>query len=112
MVRVHSAGSVHEAHFLLHQLDSAGIRAHVFNNFAAGAIGEIPPSEGLPAIWLEDEADRERALAVIEAHEWRAAPGEKIATIYCGECSEAVPENFGICWNCGALLGGEDKAPG
>ena len=52
MVRIHSAGSVHEAHFLLHHLDLAGIRAHVFNHFAAGAIGEIPPSEGLPTTTL------------------------------------------------------------
>ena len=110
MVRIHSAGSVHEAHFLLHHLDLAGIRAHVFNHFAAGAIGEIPPSEGLPTIWLEDEADRERALAVIKAHEWRAATGENVATICCGGCGEAVPQNFAICWNCGAPLSDDDKA--
>lgn len=111
MIRIHSAGSQPEAQLLLEQLELAGIRAHVFNHFASGAVGEIPPGEGLPAIWIENEADRKRALEVIAAHEWRASPGEKVATIRCGGCSEAVPENFGCCWNCGAALGSDDKEP-
>lgn len=105
MMRIYTAADVVEAHLVQHSLAQAGIGAHVFNQNAIGAVGELPFTHAWPEVWLDQDADRERARAVVRAYESeRAAAGQ----VTCG-CGESSPENFALCWNCGAALDPPDQ---
>lgn len=101
MRRLYQAHDLQQAHLLLHQLAQLGIRARVLNENAQGAVGEIPFVQAYPEIWLEREADRERAEAVVRAFE--AAPAAE-GDIRCRHCGETNPATFELCWQCGAPL--------
>lgn len=85
---------------MLHLLDHAGVDARVFNENAQGGLGEIPFTHAYPEVWLTDEADLERAQAVITKYERSSSEGN----VPCGECREENPANFQVCWNCGEPL--------
>jgi len=100
MMRIYTAGDVVEAHLVQHSLAQAGISAQVFNQNAIGAVGELPFTHAWPEVWLEEDADCERARAVVRDYESGRAGGGQVT---CG-CGEAGPENCALCWNCGAAL--------
>lgn len=101
MRRIRSAANLPEAYLLKQLLERAGIEAHVFNEHAQGALGEIPFIHAYPEVWVADEADAARAEELIGAYE-RAAPSA--ATHACPACGEQNPQGFEICWRCGAPL--------
>lgn len=78
------------------QLCAAGVEASVQRAFASGIIGHIPPDQSLPEVWLEDEAQQERAERLLA--EWRNTPHRTWA---CPACHEIVDGPFELCWNCG-----------
>jgi hypothetical protein len=87
-----------QANHYANALRAAGIRCEVRNTTLSGAIGEIPWLECAPQIWLLDERDEARALALlselkrpIEGPAWK-----------CSACGEEVEPQFGACWRCGA----------
>ena len=101
MIRFYIARQRYDAWLLADRLKQVGIRAHVFNQYASSIVGEVPPDVAQPQVWLEREADRERAEIVLREIE---AAGTKTGTLFCGGCGEASPANFEICWNCGKSL--------
>jgi hypothetical protein len=80
------------------QLRGAGIATSVQRLYVNSIAGDLPPDQCLPEVWLEDEADLTRALALLD--EWRRTPHRTWA---CPDCHEIVEGPFGQCWNCGAL---------
>ena len=78
-------------------LNQAGFPASVQRAFASGIVGEIPPDQALPEVWVDDAADHARALALLD--EWRRRPERRWA---CPRCHEIVEGPFDLCWNCGA----------
>jgi hypothetical protein len=101
MKRLYGAANLPEAYLVLGMLSQAGIRAHVFNENAQGAAGEIPVVHAYPELWLEDEEDYDRARRIIEDYERRAADD---AGVTCPACGEPNPQGFEICWHCGEAL--------
>lgn len=101
MKRLCKAPSLPDAHILRNVLEQSGIEARVFNENAQGGAGQLPVFEAYPEIWLENEADFERAQAVIRAFE--SAPRVTGST-RCTACGEESPANFQACWSCGAAL--------
>ena len=99
MIRFYTAGSLPEAHLLLHRLQDAGIEAHVFNQNAQSGVGEIPFTHAWPEIWLADAGDVSRARAVVDAVEHPPAPAPDWT---CQLCAEVNPGQFELCWSCGA----------
>lgn len=85
------------------RLNAAGIRAHVFNQHAASIVGDIPVDASQPQVWIEREADRERALLLLARLDDEASRG---GSTTCARCGEDSPANFELCWNCGAALAG------
>jgi hypothetical protein len=81
------------------QLSGAGIPAHVDRAYASGIVGEIPPDQSLPEVWVDDARQYERAGALLTA--WRNAPHRHWA---CPGCHELVDGPFEQCWNCGAAM--------
>jgi hypothetical protein len=86
------------AHRLVELLAMRGIVAHVFNENLQGAIGEVPPDQALPQVWLADPGDRERAARVARTF---FAEGERQGEWTCARCGECNPASFEVCWHCG-----------
>jgi hypothetical protein len=101
MQRLYAAANLPEAHLLLGLLRGQRIDAHVFNENAQGAVGEIPFTHAYPEVWIENSADLLRARAIVEDYEHSRHLGENRV---CGECSEENPASFDLCWRCGTNL--------
>ena len=97
MQRLYSAANLPEAYLVRGLLAAAGIEARVFNEYAGGALGELPFTEVAPSVWIEEERDLTRARQVIASYEKPAtAPG----STRCDACGEESPRDFSICWQC------------
>ena len=101
MIRFYVARHRYDAYLLADRLNQAGIRAHIFNQHASSIVGDVPPDVAQPQVWLEREADRERAEIVLREIE---AAGSQIGNVACRACGEESPANFDLCWNCGKSL--------
>jgi hypothetical protein len=101
MIRFYIARQRYDAWLLADRLKQVGIRAHIFNQYASSIVGEVPPDVAQPQVWLEREADRERAEIVLREIE---AAGTKKGSLLCRACGEESPANFDLCWNCGASI--------
>jgi hypothetical protein len=97
MQRLYSAANLPEAHLVRGLLMAAGIEARVLNEYASGALGELPFAEVAPSVWIEEERDLLRARQIITSYE-RAmvVPG----VTRCGTCGEENPRDFAVCWQC------------
>jgi hypothetical protein len=96
--RFYVARARFDAFLVADRLNQAGIRAHVFNQHAQSIVGDVPPEVAQPQVWIDREADRERALILLSRLEEEARiVGEK----RCSACGESSPANFDLCWNCG-----------
>jgi hypothetical protein len=97
MQRLYSAANLPEAHLVRGLLMAAGIEARVFNEYASGALGELPFAEVAPLVWIEEERDLIRARQIIATYEHAAAaPG----VTRCPACGEESPRDFAVCWHC------------
>ena len=101
MIRFYIATQRYDAWLVADRLKLAGIRAHVFNQHASSIVGDVPPDVAQPQVWLEREADRERAEIVLREIE---AAGAETGSLLCGACGETSPANFDLCWKCGGSL--------
>ncbi len=77
-------------------LCQAGIPTTVQRVWAGSIAGELPPDQALPELWVEDEADWERAGKMLEA--FKHPPSRRWA---CPGCHEIIDGPFDQCWNCG-----------
>jgi len=101
MQRLYVAAHLAEAHLLRALLAAARIEAHVFNEYAVGAIGELPPGAVSPEVWIADERDRALAQAVVAEYEQGAGVEGSCRCLTCGEDS---PAGFAVCWHCSQPL--------
>jgi hypothetical protein len=106
MHKLYLAADLIDAHLLLHRLQAAGIEARVLNEHAAGGVGELAPDDAAPEVWIVQERDLDRALGIVEDHEYDLdETGEDAArTLRCPHCGEENPESFEVCWSCGIPL--------
>lgn len=100
MKRVHVAPTLLDAQLAADVLSSLGIPTHILNANAAGALGELPFTHALPEIWVDDDAQAERAREALTALQRAPARAEK----HCARCGEPNPGNFLSCWHCGAPI--------
>jgi hypothetical protein len=101
MFRFYVARARFDAFLVADRLNQAGIRAHVFNQHASSIVGDVPPDVAQPQVWLEREADRERAEILLARLTEDAA---RSGSTRCTACGEDSPSNFDLCWNCGRAL--------
>lgn len=99
MKRVYQASTLLEAQLVADTLSSLGILSHILNAHAVGAMGELPYSQTLPEVWVEDPAREAQAREMVAALDGPPEP-DKI----CPYCDELNPGNFLSCWQCGAAL--------
>jgi hypothetical protein len=77
-------------------LAGAGIDCHVQRAYASGIVGQIPPDQGLPEVWVDDAAQHGAALTLLAT--LRNPP---LRRWVCRGCDELVEGPFEQCWNCG-----------
>jgi hypothetical protein len=90
--RVYSSYSLAAVHHARNLLESAGIRAVVRNEYLSSAMGELPPAECQPQVWVA-VADAARAESLLREQptgpDWDCACGERLGA------------QFTQCWSCG-----------
>ncbi len=79
-------------------LELNGVKSTITNQYLSAGVGELPPIESWPQLWVEEE-DVERASEVIQATGKNIDEPEKVWV--CPNCNEEVEEQFTECWNCG-----------
>jgi hypothetical protein len=98
MKRVQQAPNLALATLWADMLSGVGVATTVQRAYASGIVGELPPDQGLPEIWVQDDAQLDRAKALLR--EWQQLPHHHWA---CRGCGEIVDGPFEQCWNCGGL---------
>lgn len=102
MLRLYRAANLPEAHLLMHLLQHSGIAAHVFNENAQSGVGQLPFTETYPEVWIEREADLQRAQTIASGFDRRGS--DSLTERACSDCGQSSPGVFEVCWNCGASL--------
>jgi len=101
VIRIYVARQRYDAYLVADRMNQAGIRAHVFNEHASSIVGDVPPDVAQPQVWLADDNDAPRALALLRQMELEAT---RTTPLWCRNCGEQSPGNFELCWNCGTAI--------
>lgn len=79
-------------------LSAEGIASSVQREFLAGGMGELPPDQCLPEVWIRDPREEDRAREVL--HHLQHVPQRR----WLCACGELVEGGFEQCWNCSAMM--------
>ncbi len=80
-------------------LESNDIATFMKNQFGTSGAGEIPFIEVIPQLWVLNEADVDRARALVkELHE--PGRGEQLQAWDCPGCGTPQEAAFTHCWKC------------
>jgi len=79
-------------------LAESGIDATVQRRYLSAALGEIPPAEAWPEVWVLDAERIDEARAIVDAALHGEA--ENLRTWVCDRCGESVGGQFTSCWKC------------
>jgi len=82
------------------ELDAHSIPYMVKNEFAGGALGEVPWQEAQPELWLVDDDWAARAMQIVNALEATDTQAQN-RDWYCTSCNEENGSAFDSCWHCG-----------
>lgn len=81
-------------------LESCGVPATLRNQWLGGGAGDLPPTECWLELWVERDADAQRAADLLAAE---LGPGLSAGPAWrCPACGEVVEGQFTECWRCGA----------
>jgi hypothetical protein len=102
VIRIYIARQRYDAWLVADRLKQVGIRAHVFNQYASSIVGDLPADDvAQPQVWIEREADRERA----EMYYGRSRRRARMPAVSSAPRAARIrPRNFELCWNCGKSL--------
>ena len=99
--RIYTAANLADAHLVRDLLQQAGIAAHIFNEYAMAAMGDVPMGSAYPQVWIAQLHQEQHARAVITDYEKKPMSS---ANKICAPCGETSPGEFELCWNCGEPL--------
>jgi hypothetical protein len=97
MKRIYSAPALAMVENVKNVLQLNGIRSTITNQYLSAGVGELPPIESWPQLWVAEE-DVERASEIIKATGKDLSEPQK--TWVCPKCNEEVEDQFTECWNC------------
>lgn len=84
--------------YIMSLLESCNINCIIKNQLLAGAIGEIPPIECWPEVWIMDDEDYDDAMEIVDSVIQNQADSKMLWKCTCGETIEG---QFDTCWSCG-----------
>lgn len=99
MKRVYSTDDRIQAGYIHSALENRNIHSWIKNNNLSGAIGELPPIECWPEVWIHDDQDYQLAKEIINE---LTRPKNFTATAWECRCGENIEAQFQICWQCGS----------
>ena len=100
MKQVHIARHAPDAHLVKGLLESNGIAAVVRGEFLTSGWGELPVD--VCSVWIADEAQYERAQAVLRSFlNGDLARELRSQNWRCAKCGEQLEGQFTSCWKCG-----------
>ncbi len=87
------------------ELDALSIPYLVKNEYAGGAVGELPWQDAQQELWLIDDTWYQRASAIVSALVARMTQSSEGANNdwICASCSEENGAAFDHCWHCQTL---------
>ena len=99
-MRVYSAPVLAQVATVKHILETHGIECRIQGEYRSGVVGEVPPTEAWPELWVTDPADVVEAERLVGEVLGSAEPTQPGWT--CPRCRETNEGQFGACWKCGA----------
>ena len=99
MRRVFSSHDPMLAGYLRSVLEESGIACLVKNEYLQGGVGELPPNECWPELWIVEDGDEGRAKTIIDE---ALRPGVDDGPWRCPACGEWIEAGFSDCWRCAA----------
>jgi hypothetical protein len=99
MKKVYSADNLVMAGYIKNLLESCEIDCIIKNQNLGGAIGEIPPIECWPEVWIIEDENLSEATEIINSAMQENRQTNKQWKCECGETLEG---QFSACWHCGA----------
>ncbi len=79
-------------------LEEEGIECMIKNLNLSGALGQIPPIECWPEVWVMEDIDYARANSIVED---LSKETPEYRTSWTCKCGEKIEGQFTDCWNCG-----------
>lgn len=98
MLRLTQAPNLAIATLWADALGAEGIVATVQRQYLGGMMGELPPDQCLPEVWITHDAQEVRARQLL--HDLQHVPQQRW---HC-TCGELVEGGFSQCWQCGLLM--------
>lgn len=99
MFRLLSAPNLITGQIWLDLLLEAGIDASLERQHLSSIMGEMPPDQCRPEIWLRHPEQEARARQLIA--DLQRLPQRRW---FCRQCGELVEGGFEQCWNCGGPM--------
>ena len=85
--------------YLQQVLQQEKIECIIKNHYLSGAVGELPPAECVPELWLLDNTQKQRAENVLND---LLSATDSHADWQCPQCKAENPGHFASCWQCGS----------
>ena len=79
-------------------LAGEGIATSVQRQYLGGMMGELPPDQCSPEVWIQHDEQEVRALALL--HDLQHVPQHRWVCV----CGELVEGGFSQCWQCGVFM--------
>ncbi len=99
MKRIYTSFDNISSGYIESMLEQAGIEFTVRNRYLSGAMGELPPNECWPEIWIFHDEDYDKAMHIVDIATADVCDDAGPWGCSCGEQNEGA---FASCWNCGA----------
>lgn len=102
MKRVYTSDTVAQAWHIRNLLEQHGIRSTVKNEQLYSVAGELPITECMPEVWVDDSFFIKAEQIIRDIENSTEPEGEDWV---CDNCKESNGASFGLCWNCQAVPG-------
>lgn len=106
MKKIYSTDDKVMAGHLQSILEENGIQCWIKNQSLSGALGELPPIECWPEIWIINDDEYDRANELVQSI---SAPLTKQSADWICECGEVLEGQYQSCWKCGRSSPGIDE---
>jgi hypothetical protein len=80
-------------------LDDASIACFIKNEVAAQLFGDIPKSEAVPELWIDDDSRLAEAMEIKK--DYLGPQSVHGSSWTCPKCGEKIEPQFTSCWKCG-----------
>lgn len=100
MKRIAQAPNLAIATLWADELKRQGVDVTVQRSYLSGVVGDLPPDQCLPEIWLVDERQEHRAREML--YDLQHVPQRRWGCV----CGEFIEGGFEQCWSCGAMMKG------